>query len=105
MRRQGAADRAPPPAFSWTGFYIGANIGGADGPRIQRQLGIRTAIPGFMAYWRQHAVIPTVFPGQLASLAGSGGSSGVIGGGQIGYNWQVKQFVLGVEADLVKART
>ena len=37
----------------------------------------------------------------MASLTGSGSSSGVIGGGQIGYNWQVKQFVLGVEADLV----
>jgi outer membrane immunogenic protein len=45
--------------------------------------------------------IPTVIPGQLASLVGDGRRSGVIGGGQIGYNWQVNQFVLGVEADAV----
>ena len=30
-----------------------------------------------------------------------GRRSGVIGGGQVGYNWQVNQFVLGVEADAV----
>ena len=46
-------------------------------------------------------MIPTVFPGQLASLTGNGSSNGVLGGGQIGYNWQVNQFVLGVEADMV----
>src|SRR5258708_2561436 len=45
--------------------------------------------------------IPTVIPGQLASLVGDGRRSGVIGGGQIGYNWQINQFVLGVEADAV----
>jgi outer membrane immunogenic protein len=30
---------------------------------------------------------------------GSGDLTGVIGGGQLGYNWQVGQFVLGVEGD------
>jgi outer membrane immunogenic protein len=43
----------------------------------------------------------TIIPGQLASLGGGGRNSGVIGGGQIGYNWQVNQFVVGVEADAV----
>ena len=38
----------------------------------------------------------TIIPGQLATLAGSGSRSGFIGGGQIGYNCQTQQFVLGV---------
>src|SRR5215467_270375 len=33
----------------------------------------------------------------------SGDASGVIGGGQIGYNWQSKQFVYGVEGDISAA--
>ncbi len=94
-----ARPMAPPPAFSWTGFYVGANVGGGWTPESgSSEFG--PLFPGFIVL-APNAVIPTVFPGQLASLTGSGSSSGVIGGGQIGYNWQVNQFVLGVEADLV----
>src|SRR3954465_16078945 len=86
-----------PAAFSWTGFYVGANVGGAwtndnggsdFGPLFPPFIVLPPAV-----------AIPTVIPGQLASLVGDGRRSGVIGGGQIGYNWQVSQFVLGVEAD------
>ena len=90
----------PPPAiYSWSGFYIGANIGGGwsrnntdgfDGPLFPPVL----LLPPVVA-------IPTIIPAQLGTLASTGNHSGVIGGGQIGYNWQVKQFVLGVEADAV----
>ena len=87
---------APAP-FSWTGFYIGANVGGAwTGDNGGSDFG--PLFPGFIVL-APNAVIPTVFPGQLASLTGGGRESGVIGGGQIGYNWQVNQFVLGFEAD------
>src|SRR3954451_4148720 len=88
-----------PAAFSWTGFYVGANVGGAwtnnsggsdFGPLFPPFIVLPPAVP-----------IPTVIPGQLASLVGDGRRSGVIGGGQIGYNWQINQFVLGVEADAV----
>jgi outer membrane immunogenic protein len=55
----------PPPAFSWTGFYVGLNAGG-----------------GFKAN------------------SGAGDFSGVVGGGQIGYNLQLAPiFVVGLEAD------
>jgi outer membrane immunogenic protein len=33
----------------------------------------------------------------------SGDASGVVGGGQIGYNWQSQQFVYGLEADISAA--
>jgi outer membrane immunogenic protein len=89
---------APAP-FSWTGFYIGANVGGAwtgnnGGSDFAPLFPPFIVLPPAVA-------IPTVIPGQLASLVGDGRRSGVIGGGQIGYNWQVNQFVLGVEADAV----
>src|SRR3954466_12665195 len=89
---------APAP-FSWTGFYIGANVGGAwtndnggsdFGPLFPPFIVLPPAV-----------AIPTVIPGQLDVLVGDGRRSGVIGGGQIGYNWQVNQFVLGFEADAV----
>jgi outer membrane immunogenic protein len=88
-----------PAAFSWTGFYIGANVGGAWTPNNGGS-DFGPLFPPFIVL--PPAVgIPTVIPGQLASLVGDGRRSGVIGGGQIGYNWQVNQFVLGVEADAV----
>ena len=67
------APPAPPPvpAFSWTGFYIGANIGGAF----------------------THDTLTDNLTG--ASL--SSDNDGFIGGGQVGYNWQINSWVLGIE--------
>jgi outer membrane immunogenic protein len=61
------------PAFTWTGFYIGANAGYVGGTG-------RVSVTG------------------LGSE--SGRYDGFIGGGQVGYNWQTGQLVLGIEADL-----
>jgi outer membrane immunogenic protein len=51
------------PAYLWTGFYAGLNLGGD---------------------WR----------------TGGANASGVIGGGQLGYNWQFGSLLLGGEADI-----
>jgi outer membrane immunogenic protein len=62
-----------PAQFSWAGFYVGANIGGASA----------------------HTTITDNITG--ASFA-TGGISGVIGGGQLGYNFQTaSNFVFGAE--------
>jgi len=59
--------------FSWTGLYLGVHIGGAWANDNWSQIG----------------------------NAASFDSSGFIGGGQIGYNWQfAPNWVLGVEADV-----
>jgi outer membrane immunogenic protein len=64
-----------PPPFTWTGFYLGGNIGGA---------------------WAHRDVTDTF----LGVNFGSGNNDGVfIGGGQFGYNWQVGYTVLGFEWD------
>jgi outer membrane immunogenic protein len=82
---------APPPtpvpaAFSWAGLYIGVNVGGD----WQRASSASTEIPG-----GHLGLIP------LENVVGTGSDSSgdIAGGGQIGYNWQIKEFLLGVEAD------
>jgi outer membrane immunogenic protein len=66
------------PVFTWTGFYIGVN-GGYAGDKYRYNL---NGVPGF---------------GASASIT----SSGFVGGGQIGYNYQFAgPFVLGLEADI-----
>jgi outer membrane immunogenic protein len=80
------APPAPSPVWNWTGFYIGGNIGGAF----------------------EHASGTSNFLDPLATgpdsttnpQSNSFSPSSVIGGGQIGYNWQFNQrWVAGVEAD------
>ena len=68
----------PPPVFSWTGFYIGANAGLSAG-------NFSVASPF------------DVFIGDQSQT----NSGGFLGGGQIGYNYQFdnSNFVVGVEAD------
>jgi outer membrane immunogenic protein len=62
------------PVFSWTGFYIGGNLGGA---------------------WANTAITDSRF-----GLNFSNGNNGVfIGGGQVGFNYQVSNVVFGVEGD------
>ncbi|MDC7788862.1 porin family protein [Rhodoplanes sp. TEM] len=69
------------PAFTWTGFYIGAHAGYGWGKNE----------------WSDAADPLNDFsvPGADAHYDISGG----LAGGQIGFNWQVNQFVLGIEAD------
>jgi outer membrane immunogenic protein len=76
------------PAFNWTGFYIGGNVG---------------------YHWDRDEVTTAANPvgwtvaGAAAINGVTGGSvnpRGIMGGGQIGYNWQVgSNFLLGFEAD------
>ena len=79
-RRYSPPPYVPPayvaPVFTWTGFYLGGNIGGA---------------------WRNDNLSDT-----LSGLNFSdGNNNGVfLGGGQLGFNWQVSNFVLGFEWDI-----
>jgi outer membrane immunogenic protein len=62
--------------FSWTGFYVGANLGYGWGDS-------------------DHLAGPDSGTG-INDLD----IDGVFGGGQVGFNYQMNQFVLGVEADI-----
>jgi outer membrane immunogenic protein len=76
-----------PPAFTWTGFYVGANAGYAF---RSEDSAVTTGTPGFQA----------LVPGGVAPGNLSVGSDGFLGGAQIGYNYQINRFVLGVETDI-----
>jgi len=77
---------APDPGYNWSGFYVGGNLGavGSTGKEVHQCISPVGGLGGLGC---------TVIPDQ--SLSGTG----VIGGGQVGYNWQVRQWVFGVEAD------
>jgi outer membrane immunogenic protein len=81
-----------PPSYNWTGFYIGGNIGGSFG-NADTDINIAPV------------TVTTNFVGSF-TVPGSAGSQsaspdGIIGGGQIGYNWQFSpNWVLGLEADI-----
>jgi outer membrane immunogenic protein len=71
----------PPPVFSWTGVYIGGQIGYQWGSA-------------------NSSVFPTgTGPGSGIAFASSN-PNGVTGGAHVGYNYQVAQFVFGLEGDV-----
>lgn len=69
--------KAPPvvPMFSWTGFYIGGNVGGG---------------------WSQGSWTDSLFG---VNWNNPNNNAVFIGGGQVGGNYQIQNFVVGAEAD------
>src|SRR3954464_4507439 len=61
-----------PAAYDWTGFYIGGHVGYG---------------------WGQKDLRHTFGPNAPST------TQGFLGGGQVGYNYQIGQYLLGVEAD------
>jgi opacity protein-like surface antigen len=73
---------APVPVFTWTGLYLGANVGAWFAPTN----------PSYQAIG---------FPSAGFDLVPNGGAqnAGVTGGFQAGYNYQIGSFVPGFETD------
>ncbi|MBR0826368.1 porin family protein [Bradyrhizobium manausense] len=97
-----AAPPAPVP-YTWTGFYVGLNAGGAWG-RFGNSTTVDCNVPGFTPPGTFSYLCNTGFPGDgdLVAAAGTGSfnASGFTGGWQAGYNWQVSNVVAGLEGDL-----
>jgi len=92
----------PPPPLIWTGFYGGLNIGGGWSNNNNNNQG--------SAYWDPSypfgasGILPQLGTPNLFFLPNSnnqnGTAGGVIGGAQVGYNFQFNpSIVVGVEAD------
>ena len=76
---------ASPVVYNWTGFYLGANVGGG-----WSQLDSSTTFDSVNAGFD---------PGDSVTLRHTNAASGIVGGGQAGFNWQTGSFLLGVESD------
>jgi outer membrane immunogenic protein len=77
--------KAPPriPVFSWTGWYIGVHAGGAWGTKEWRD---PSTFDGFVTFTSNDTTLDNY------------GVNGLLGGGQIGYNYQSGAWVWGIEA-------
>ena len=70
------------PGYNWSGFYIGGNIGYSWGRSSDTSTLTNAA--------------GTV----LLTTSDKTNLDGIVGGGQIGYNWQMQGWVWGLEADI-----
>jgi outer membrane immunogenic protein len=93
------ARRAPPapyiavPVFTWTGFYAGVNAGYGFSDNNRNGVGTFTATPGSLSG-------PLAgYTGVVTNGFGDRNNDGFVGGGQIGYNYQIGNWVIGLEAD------
>lgn len=86
-----SAPPPPPVSYNWTGFYVGGNIGYGWGDNSATLRPSPDAAS--QSYWN-----PAFNAGAAPSRFGFN-RSGVIGGVQVGYNYQINAWVLGVEAD------
>jgi outer membrane immunogenic protein len=69
----------PPPIFTWTGIYVGGQIGYAWGSGSNNFNGFDP------------------FSGAAFATSAGGNPNGVIGGANVGYNYQINQWVFGLE--------
>lgn len=102
---------APAPAPMWTGFYAGLNAGGGFGSTSVSSYGVpydTWAQANDLSHSTQPYYLPASLPWHstasgiaFANAPTSGfGQSGILGGLQIGYNYQVtNNVVLGAETD------
>jgi outer membrane immunogenic protein len=69
----------PPPIFTWTGLYLGGEVG---------------------YQWGDVTKSSFNSAGAFAANEPTGLPTGVVGGAHIGYNWQMSQIVIGLEGDV-----
>jgi outer membrane immunogenic protein len=84
--RKGAVYAPVAPIFTWTGFYVGVNAGAVFTTNDTSLTGTAANTIANVAALRRPQSIDA-------------DKTGFIGGGQVGYNYQIGQLVLGAEAD------
>ena len=74
--------------FRWTGVYLGVHVGGGRGFVDENSVPL-TGAPGFAGFTPASQIVP---------LPTSIGPGGWLAGGQIGGNYQIESWVIGIEA-------
>jgi outer membrane immunogenic protein len=82
--------------YNWTGFYVGVNAGYAWS-RDNSVNSVGSLL--FSSPLAAPAATAAAVAGVTTSIPGSN-ANGFIGGGQVGYNYQFNNFVVGIEADI-----
>jgi outer membrane immunogenic protein len=82
---------APPPVWTWTGFYIGAHVGAGWGTTESTLTDAAIVAPG--------GALAAAFSFPFSQNS----RSGFLGGVQAGYNWQSGWAVFGVQGDFAGA--
>src|SRR5262245_36164294 len=103
LRRPYTPPVAIPPAFSWTGFYIGVHAGASWSDNDVDYL-VTDPAGGLAFTGRNFAFCNGAVPVLVGNTFDTNGgcndsNTSFLGGGQIGYNWQSGAWVFGVEAD------
>jgi outer membrane immunogenic protein len=85
--------------IGWSGFYVGANIGGTLSSTNSVTV---TTVAGTTFDAGGPILLQDAFPAAASESAvlGAPRRAALMGGGQIGYNWQVASFVAGLEGDI-----
>jgi outer membrane immunogenic protein len=81
---------APAPIFTWTGFYVGLQAGGVWD---------KVSYEGNNAYLYS-LLFPVATNTVWWGYNNNNTKSGFVGGGHVGYNYQISSFVLGLEGDI-----
>jgi outer membrane immunogenic protein len=94
MRTKAPVLKAPPPVavFSWTGFYVGGNIGYSWGRS-------RNDWNALAPFFDGSTICGPAGDAFCISGSDSNKLNGVLGGLQAGYNWQAGNTVVGLETD------
>lgn len=91
-RRLAPAPYVAVPVFTWTGFYVGVNAGyGFSDNNSARSL---------TAYNVAGANAPLGSQISGGAFGSNNNRDGFVGGGQVGYNYQMGNFVIGLEGDI-----
>ncbi len=79
---------APPPVHNWGGFYVGGFAGGAFGAQDVQAIELGNQGSPLLAY------------NGIGNTWSYGLGASFIGGGTVGWNWQVSAFVVGIEGEV-----
>jgi outer membrane immunogenic protein len=96
LPRKAPPPAPPPPVYSWTGFYVGLNAGGAWGNSDHNSI---FSCPAGTGNTDCTYSFPANVAAASAAATGSVHANGFTGGVQAGYNWQAGVWIFGVEAD------